>query len=131
MKTTTCAAIAVVAIALVSATGCISTKKSMMPGNIIASTKPVEQGKYTVLNGGNVVTGKYTIDLLHAENNDVSGSAMKKACDQALAQAPGADALVDIKTDALSVIKTWRFPQIPLEVTYTTFVTGVPVKTNE
>lgn len=130
MKSSTIAAVAAVAIALVGATGCISTDKKMMPGGIAASTKPIEQGKYTVLNGGNVVTGKYTVDLLNSSNNDVSGSAMKKACDQALTQAPGADALVDIKIDTLSIVKMWRFPPIPLEITYTTFVTGVPVKTN-
>lgn len=131
MKTTMIAAVAVTAIALAGATGCVQTSRTMSPGSIIASTKPLEQGKYTVLNGGNVVSGKYKVDLLNSSNNDVSSSAMKKACDQALAQAPGADALVDIKTDTLTVQRMLVFPPWPLELSFTTFVTGVPVKSNE
>lgn len=125
------AAFAAIATSVAVATGCISTDKRMMPGGIVAATKPVEQGRYTVLNGGQSVTGKYTMNILNSSQNDISGSAMKKACDQALAQCPGADALVDVKTDTLQITKMWKFPQIPLEMTYTTFVTGVPVKTNE
>lgn len=131
MKKQTLAALAAAAAAMLGTTGCISTQKTMSPGGIIASSKPVFDGKYTVLNGGKTVTGKYTFDVLHAKNNDISGSAMKKAVDEALAQAPGADALIDIKTDNLSVQKMVIFPiGWPLEYSFTTFVTGVPVKTN-
>ena len=50
----------------------------------------------------------------------------------ALSQAPGADALIDVKTDFMTETKTLLFP-IPLilKAEFTTFVTGVPVKTND
>lgn len=119
------------AVSIGVATGCTTTQRTMMPGSIVASNKPVEQGKYTVLNGGKPVTGKYTFDLLRS-NNDVSGSAMKKAIDQALSQCPGADAMVGITIDNMTTQKTLIFlAPIPLELSFTTFVTGIPVKTQD
>lgn len=132
MKTKTLAAIAFAATALVCTSGCTTTQKQMMPGTLVPSTKPIEQGKYTVLNGGKTVTGKYTMDYLHSSNTDFSKSAMKQAVDMALSQAPGADALVDVKTDSMTEVKMLIFPiQFPLRAEFTTFVTGVPVKTND
>lgn len=130
-KQTTFAVLAAAAFALCGATGCIVTEARPMPGTIIPYNTPVEQGKYTVLNGGRVVTGSVTIDYLKA-NEQLRESAMKKAVDQALAQCPGADALIGITTDSQTYSKTLWTPLIPwpLEFTYTTFVTGTPVKKN-
>lgn len=116
--------------AILGTTGCVSTQRTMMPGAIVSSNKPVEQGKYTVLNNGNTVTGQYSFDLLKG-NNDVSGSAMKKAVDQALAQCPGADALVGITIDNMTTQKILVPFMIPTEFSFTTFVTGTPVKTQD
>ena len=50
----------------------------------------------------------------------------------ALSQAPGADALIDVKTDSMTEVKTLVVPITwPLKAEFTTFVTGVPVKTND
>ena len=49
----------------------------------------------------------------------------------ALSQAPGADALIDVKTDSMTETKMLVYPPWPLKAEFTTFVTGVPVKTND
>lgn len=117
-------------VSIACSTGCMTTQRTMMPGSIVASSKPVEQGKYTVLNGGKTVTGLYKFDLLR-NDNDVSGSAMKKAVDQALSQCPGADALVGITVDNMTTQKMLIPLGIPTEWSFTTFVTGTPVKTQD
>ena len=49
----------------------------------------------------------------------------------ALSQAPGADALIDVKTDSMTETKMLVYPPLILKAEFTTFVTGVPVKTND
>jgi len=100
-----------------------------MPGGIIQANKPVEQGQYSVLNGGKVVTGSYTVDF--QQGGSVKESCMKQAIDKALAQCPGADALVGITTDNQTKLKFLVFPPIVFENSYTVFVTGTPVKLNK
>ena len=132
MKTNPFAIVAAALLALVGSTGCMSTNRTMIPGGIYASNKPVEQGKYTVLNGGNTVTGSYTTNMMKSDKN-IAGSAMKKAVDTALAQCDGADALVGITTDTVVENKLlWiLYVPVPWEMNYITFVTGTPVKTKE
>lgn len=129
-KNTAFAVLMTAAFVLCGATGCITKQVTAMPGGIIAANKPVEQGKYTVLNGGRVVSGSFTTDIVGG--TELRESAMKQAVDQALAQCPGADALVGITTDSQTVVKMLVFPiTFPLEMKFTTFVTGTPVKLNQ
>lgn len=133
MKKQLFAVFAASVIALVGGTGCMVSQVTMQPGSILPSNVPVQQGKYTILNNGNVVSGKYKLNILHLSDNDYSGSAMKKAVDEALSQCPGANALVGITTDTMDTMKTLITPfgPIPREASRTFFVTGTPVKTND
>lgn len=130
MKTMKIAAIAAMAAALLAGAGCTSTNITQTPGGW--TPKPMAPGSYTVLNGGKPVTGKVTVDI-SGKAGPMTSSAMRKAVDQALAQCPGADALIDITQDGQMVFRTLNLGliQIPLEMSYTAFLTGVPVKTKE
>ncbi|MBR3086684.1 MAG: hypothetical protein IKH04_09820 [Kiritimatiellae bacterium] len=131
MKTTTIAAVAAVAFTLVCATGCTSTNITQMPGGW--TPKPMAPGSYTVLNGGKPVSGSVKVDLLDKSNNDLTSSTMRKAVDSALAQCPGADALIDVTQDMRTTQKALMLGPIviPKENSYTVFLTGIPVKTKE
>lgn len=131
MKSKKLAVAAALAAALAAAAGCTSTNITQMPGGW--TPKPMAPGSYTVLNGGRPVTGKVTVDFLDKSNNDLTSSTMRKAVDQALAQCPGADALVDITQDSRTTLRTLQIGPfiIPQENSYTIFITGVPVKTKD
>lgn len=131
MKTRMIAAVAVTAIALVGASGCMSTDITQMPGGW--TPKPMAPGSYTVLNGGKPVSGSVKVDLLDKSNNDLTSSTMRKAVDSALAQCPGADALIDVTQDMRTTHKALMLGPIviPKENSYTVFLTGIPVKTKE
>lgn len=131
MKTTTIAAVAAAAFTLVCATGCTSTNITQMPGGW--TPKPMAPGSYTVLNGGKPVSGSVKVDLLDKSNNDLTSSTMRKAVDSALAQCPGADALIDVTQDMRTTQKALMLGPIviPKEYSYTVFLTGIPVKTKE
>lgn len=131
MKTRMIAAVAVTAISLVGASGCMSTNITQAPGGW--TPKPMAPGSYTVLNGGKPVSGSVKVDLLDKSNNDLTSSTMRKAVDSALAQCPGADALIDVTYDLRSTKKKLQLGPIgiPQENSYTVFLTGIPVKTKE
>lgn len=131
MKTRMIAAVAVTAISLVGASGCMSTNITQMPGGW--TPKPMAPGSYTVLNGGKPVSGSVKVDLLDKSNNDLTSSTMRKAVDSALAQCPGADALIDVTQDTRTTQKKLQLGPIviPKEHSYTVFLTGIPVKTKE
>ena len=130
MKTQFIAAV-LAALAVAGTTGCTSTNVSQMPGSW--TPKPMAPGSYTVLNDGNLVSGSVKVDMLNSSNNNNNESTMRQAVNSALAQCPGADALIDITQDSRMTQKTLMLGpfMIPKEYSYTVFITGIPVKTKE
>jgi hypothetical protein len=126
-----CAAFVLAATILAGGTGCIQTNITQTP--VAWTPKPMAPGSYTVLNGGKPVSGKVVVDFLDKSNNDLNSSTMRQAVDQALAQCPGADALIDITQDHRITNKTLMIGMFPwpLESSMTYFITGVPVKTKD
>lgn len=123
------AVLAAMTAALLIGAGCTSTTVTAMPG--AWNPKPMAPGSYTVLNGGQPVTGQVTVEL----NGDkpMTSSLMRKAVDRALEQCEGADALIDTTQDGQVVIKTTMFGPFyqSMKMTYTVFLTGIPVKTKD
>lgn len=130
-KIVACTAVAIAAAAF---TGCVS-----VPGQIADRTKPIEQGRYTVV-GDTVSSSVYNISVLciplppiFADSND-SGEMMDNIIDsgqgrllyhKALEKAPGADALIEYSMDNQYGI----FPLPPFIVIGRTTLSGTPVKT--
>lgn len=110
------------ALALVSglAYGCVSR-----PVAYVASSVPVEQGKYSVL--GPEVTGSYRQISILFFSFGLPGSSQARAVNDALEQVPGADALVGMAVDT-EVFEILPF-LCPIIGCYSTKVTGTPVKT--
>ena len=102
--------------AAVAITGCTT-----MPQNFSYASKPVEQGRYTVL--GKEVEGSDTMISVLGFGLSLPGSPQRRALKRAMDKAAGADALVGMAIDYQS-INLW-FVYI-----LTTRVTGTPVKTN-
>ena len=100
-------------------TGCMSS-----PASFNASSKPYEQGKYTVL--GDEVTGTNTQVNWLFFTFGAGGSGQRHALSDALEQVPGADGLVSMAIDTENFV---LFPFV-LPSFYTTRVTGTPVKGN-
>lgn len=96
-------------------TGCMST-----PAGYVASNVPVSQGQYTVVKE-NVSGIDSQISILFFSAAKL-GSAQRRAVQDALASAPGADALVDMAIDY--EIKSFGIGNIR-----TIRVTGTAVKT--
>lgn len=119
------------AVAMLGSTGCKTESITQMPGGW--TPKPMAPGSYTVLNGGKPVTGSVKVDLLDKANNEITTSTMRQAVDSALAQCPGADAMIDVTQDSRTTSRILMIGpiQIPQELSYTVFITGVPVKTKE
>ena len=126
-----CAALVFAATVLAGGTGCVKTSITQTPIGWVP--KPMAPGSYTVLNGGKPVTGKVVVDFLDKSNNDLNSSTMRQAVNEALAQCPGADALIDITQDhrmTNKILMIGLFPW-PLESSMTYFVEGIPVKTKD
>ena len=100
--------------------GCVSR-----PVTYVASSVPVEQGKYSVL--GPEVTGSYSQMSLLFFSFGLPGSSQNRAVNDALEQVPGADALVGMAVDT-EVFEILPF-LCPIIGFYSTKVTGTPVKT--
>ena len=126
----------IAALALVSAlaAGCTSVMSapcSMMPSNV-----PLTQGGYEVLNNGQQVSGRATsvtkINALGMSQDPNQSARMQDAIKNAIAQCPGADALVNITTDVQVKTTTYPIPIVSLfmagKIEHTTIVTGTPVK---
>ena len=130
MKKQSFASIAAMAvIALLTASGC--TTSMSMPGAMMQSNIPLKQGGYTILNDGKPVTGSAkSVTKINGfgmmRDDSEQSSRWRSAIDQALAQCPGADALINITTDVK--MKTTMYPYIGGKIEYETFVTGTPVK---
>ena len=99
--------------------GCMSS-----PASFNASSKPYEQGKYTVL--GEEVSGTNTQINWLFFTFGAGGSGQRHALADALEQVPGADGLISMAID------TENFFLVPFALPsfYTTRVTGTPVKSN-
>ena len=110
------------ALALVGcmAFGCVSR-----PVTYVASSIPLEQGRYSVL--GPVVTGSYRQMSILFFSFGLPGSTQNRAVTDALEQVPGADALVGMAVDT-EVFEILPF-LCPIIGCYSTKVTGTPVKT--
>lgn len=105
---------ALVAAAMI--TGCTTS-----PQNFVHASKPVEQGKYTVL--GKEVEGTDTQVSVLGFGISRPGSPQRRAYKTALSKAAGADALVEMAVDYQTINLWWVY-------VLTTRVTGTPVKTN-
>ena len=109
---------AAIAAAMVGMSGCY-----MYPGTIQDKSKPIEQGRYSVV-GDEVSATELQVFLFGFPMSDLRGSGGRRMYKSALAQAPGADALIEYTMDT---------KQLNLSVLlfqwYT--LTGVPVKTQK
>ncbi len=114
--------------------GCTSTMS--MPGSMMQSNIPLSQGGYEILNNGQTVSGSATtvskISALGVRQDPNQSARMQDAIKNALAQCPGADALINITTDVNVKTTTYPIPIVNLfmagKIEHTTIVTGTPVK---
>ena len=111
----------VIGVALIVAffAGCMSS-----PASFNASSKPYEQGKYTIL--GEEVSGTNTQINWLFFTFGAGGSGQRHALADALEQVPGADGLISMAIDTENFVLF----QFVLPSFYTTRVTGTPVKSN-
>lgn len=117
MKTNLIAGAAIAAVAMVVA-GC-----QTYPGVIIDKSKPMEQGGYTVVKD-EVSATEVQVSLAGFSLSDQRGSVGRRMYKKALAEAPGADALIEYTTDVKSITAPF--------VTLTWYtLTGTPVKTTK
>lgn len=130
MKSLTVAAMVAVATTM---TGCVA-----VPGPIIDKTKPVDQGKYTVVSKETVSSSVYHLNILgfipippiftdsnsasEMGENMIASASGQLLYRKALAKAPGADALIEYSLDH-------QYCFFPLLMFTRTTLTGVPVKT--
>ena len=106
----------VAAAAALAIVGCTTT-----PQNFTYASKPIEQGRYTVL--GSEVEGTDTqVSVLGFGVGQV-GSPQRRALKAALKKAAGADALVEMAVDYQTINLWWVY-------VLTTRVSGTPVRTN-
>lgn len=110
---------AAIAAAAMTMTGCF-----IHPGTIHDMSKPITQGGYTVVGDEVSATENQIFILGWPLHSPEGGSAGRRMYKNALAQAPGADALIEYTTD--QTIYMIPFVQVQR---YT--LTGVPVKTNK
>lgn len=103
--------------------GCLSK-----PVGMLTSTDPVEHGKYTVL--GSEVSGTDTQVMILGMTFGVSGSGTRRATEDALEHAPGADALVRVSVDCEEFYFPFNFIIAPIGVVKSR-VTGTPIKINQ
>ncbi len=108
--------VAAAAVIAAMITGCTT-----LPQNFVHASKPMEQGKYTVL--GKEVEGTDTQVSVLGFGVGRPGSPQRRAYKTALSKAVGADALVEMAVDYQTINLWWVY-------VLTTRVTGTPVKTN-
>ena len=117
MKMKVLAGAAIAAAAMV-VSGCYS-----YPGTIQDKSKPMNQNGYTVV-GDEVSASECQVFLFGIPMSDLRGSSGRRMYKNALAQAPGADALVEYTTDVRQI-------NAPIIMVQWFTLTGVPVKTNK
>ena len=117
----------VLAATVLTGAGCKNTMS--LPGSMMQSNVPLQQGGYTILNNGQPVSGsaksKASMSPFGMRDDTEKSSRWRKAIDEALAQCPGADALINITTDIKMTTTSYLY-YVTLE--YETIVTGTPVK---
>ena len=118
MKMKVLAVAAIATAAMMATTGCV-----IVPGVISDKSKPIEQGGYTVV-GDEVSATEMQLYLLGFPISDLRGSAGRRMYKNALAQAPGADALIEYTTDT-------KMLNLSVLVFQWYTLTGIPVKTNK
>lgn len=111
--------------ALAALTGCLTC-----PETFVASSIPVEQGKYAVL--GDTARGTSTQVCWLFFTFGKEGSVQRHALEDAISQVSGCDGLVSMAIDSetfcilpISLITVPIFPTF-----YTVTVTGTPIKLN-
>lgn len=102
--------------------GCLSR-----PVQVAASSDPIEPGKFSTL--GIEVSGTDTQVMFFGMTFGSSGSGLRRAIDEALGEAPGADALVRMTVDCEEFYFPFNFIIAPIGVVKTR-VSGTPVKIN-
>ena len=107
---------AAILVAATAMTGCRT-----YPGIIQDKTKPIEQGRYTVVLDEVSATEKM-VTLFGFSLSDLRGSAGRRMYKKALDQAPGADALIEYTVDTKTLDLVW------LNIQWYT-LTGTAVKT--
>lgn len=117
MKMTVLAGAAIAA-AMMAVTGCQS-----FPGVIQDKSKPIAQNGYTIV-GDEVSATEAQVYVFGIAASDLRGSAGRRMYKNALAQAPGADALIEYTTDT-------KLLNLGLIMVQWYTLTGVPVKTNK
>ncbi len=100
--------------------GCLSR-----PIQVAASSDPIEPGRYSVL--GAEVSGTDTQVMFFWITFGSSGSGLRRAIDDALEDAPGADALVRLAVDCEEFYFPFNFIVAPIGIVKTR-VSGTPVK---
>lgn len=127
MKKSIFAAVATAAIVLIGGTGCKNTMT--LPGTMMQSNIPLQQGGYVILNNGQPVSGsaksRTSASPFGMRDDTEKSSRWRAAIDQALAQCPGADALINITTDIKMTTTSYLYYFV---IEYETIVTGTPVK---
>lgn len=117
MKMKILAGVAIAATAIV-VSGC-----SSYPGTIQDKSKPMNQNGYTVV-GEEVSATECQVSVFGISASDLRGSAGRRMYKKALAQAPGADALIEYTTDTKNMMLG------PVFLQWFT-LTGTAVKTNK
>ena len=107
----------------VAMSGCLSKTAAML-----TSTDPVAQGRYTVL--GSEVSGTDTQVMILFMTFGASGSGARRAIEDALSQAPSADALVRVAVDTEEFYFPFNFIVAPVGIVKTR-VSGTPIKINQ
>lgn len=120
--------------AVAMTTGCIS-----VPGQIVDRSKPIEQGRYSVV-ADSASSSVYNISIFwiplppiftdsntakEMADNVIASDQGRLLYRKVLAKAPGADALIEYSMDTQYGI----FPLPPFIVVGRTTLTGTPVKT--
>lgn len=116
------ALLAICAVGVFMTSGCLMANM----GTIQEATKPIEQGKYTVL--GDRVSGCDSQWMLWSLSTAQPGSPSLRALDKAKAQVAGTDALIEVSQN----VETYLYPIPPFFVLQNvrTRVTGTPIKEN-
>lgn len=109
--------------AAIAAAALVMTGCSTVPGTINDKSKPMEQNGYTVV-ADEVSATEMQVFLFGVPMSDLRGSAGRRMYKNALAQAPGADALIEYTTD----VRTITLPVVAFQW-FT--LTGTPVSTKK